>query len=86
MLKLTKKEKAGAAGWSDDDWSGGGLIDGEVKRSHRQPAVAEWSCQTTKGWPPEMTKPREVVCVGKNAHGADRSSGCQQLRLVRLAG
>ena len=86
MLKLTKKEKAGAAGWSDDDWSGGGLIDGEVKRSHRQPAEAEWSCQATKGWPPETTKPREVVCVGKNANGADRSSGCRQLGLVRLAG
>ena len=26
------------------------------------------------------------MCVGKNAHEADRSSGCQQLRLVRLAG
>ena len=35
MLKPTKREKAGAVGWSDDDWSGGGLIDGEVKRSHR---------------------------------------------------
>ncbi|MBR4147981.1 MAG: hypothetical protein IKU00_08895 [Bacteroidales bacterium] len=59
MLKPTKREKAGAVEWSDDDWSGGGLIDGEVKRSHRQPAVAEWSCQTMKGWPPETTTLRE---------------------------